>query len=166
MGVIIGPTLGPPLGGFTSSTIFPGPISFRVISRFASLPTLLTLQFVRSPKTFRKTVHRDIDWLGIGLLAILSDRFSIFWKGPRRLVQQPDDHCTYRVCVFGAFFYLARELYVRPSGGQPPGIKERVTSGWERSFHSSWLWVFTDPRLSSPLHAGKLWDGRPRNWFY
>jgi DHA2 family multidrug resistance protein len=34
------------------------------------IATILTLQFVKSPKYAEKSATRDIDWLGIGLLAI------------------------------------------------------------------------------------------------
>src|ERR1700709_621745 len=69
LGVIIGPTLGPPLGGYivTNSA---WPYIFYINIPIGVIATLLTLQFVRSPKYGEKSAAKDIDWLGIGLLAL------------------------------------------------------------------------------------------------
>src|SRR3954464_12111103 len=69
MGVIIGPTLGPPLGGYIVDH-FAWPDIFYINIPLGVIATLLTLQFVRSPKFTEKSVSRDIDWGGIALLAI------------------------------------------------------------------------------------------------
>lgn len=68
MGVIIGPTLGPPLGGYIVEH-YSWPYIFYINIPIGVIATLLTLQFVRSPKYTEKTNRRDIDWWGIGLLA-------------------------------------------------------------------------------------------------
>src|SRR6202008_4321345 len=68
IGVIIGPTLGPPLGGYIVDH-FSWPYIFYINIPIGVIATLLTLQFVRSPKYGEKTAARDIDWLGIALLA-------------------------------------------------------------------------------------------------
>ncbi|HND96268.1 MAG TPA: DHA2 family efflux MFS transporter permease subunit, partial [Chitinophagaceae bacterium] len=69
MGVIVGPTLGPPLGGYIIDT-FSWPYIFYINIPLGIIATLLTLQFVRSPKYTEKSKTSDIDWLGIALLAI------------------------------------------------------------------------------------------------
>src|SRR3954468_20370507 len=69
LGVIIGPTLGPPLGGYIVDH-FSWPYIFYINIPIGVIATLLTMQFVRSPKYAEKSLAKDIDWLGIGLLAI------------------------------------------------------------------------------------------------
>src|SRR4029079_18186862 len=69
MGVIIGPTLGPPLGGFITDHAG-WPLIFYINIPIGIIAALLTLQFVRSPKYSEKKHINDIDWIGIGLLAV------------------------------------------------------------------------------------------------
>src|SRR4029078_7503065 len=54
MGVIIGPTLGPPLGGFITDHAG-WPLIFYINIPLGIIATLLTLQFVRSPKYAEKS---------------------------------------------------------------------------------------------------------------
>src|SRR3954469_22222368 len=68
LGVIVGPTLGPPLGGYITEH-FSWPYIFYINIPLGIIATLLTLQFVRSPKYAEKSSMGDIDWLGIALLA-------------------------------------------------------------------------------------------------
>ena len=68
MGVIIGPTLGPPLGGYIIDN-FSWPYIFYINIPLGIIAVLLTLQYVRSPKYAEKSKTKDIDWLGIALLA-------------------------------------------------------------------------------------------------
>ena len=114
LGVIIGPTLGPPLGGYIVDH-FSWPYIFYINIPIGIIATLLTLQFVRSPKYAEKSISKDIDWLGIGLLALAVGSLQyVLEKG------QDDDWFTSRtivvlaVCaVFGLFFFIWRELYFR-----------------------------------------------------
>jgi MFS transporter, DHA2 family, multidrug resistance protein len=69
LGVIIGPTLGPPLGGYITDN-FSWPYIFYINIPIGIIATLLTLQFVRSPKYGEKSAAKDVDWIGIGLLAL------------------------------------------------------------------------------------------------
>src|ERR1700710_463471 len=69
MGVIVGPTLGPPLGGFIIDH-WSWPYIFYINIPLGIIATLLTLQFVRSPKYAEKSKVGDVDWAGIALLAI------------------------------------------------------------------------------------------------
>lgn len=69
LGVIIGPTLGPPLGGYIVDN-FSWPYIFYINIPIGIAATLMTLQFVRSPKYAEKRKVSDVDWIGIALLAI------------------------------------------------------------------------------------------------
>src|SRR4249919_1856497 len=68
LGVIIGPTLGPPLGGYIVDH-FNWPLIFYINIPIGVIAALLALQFVRSPKYAEKSKMSDVDWVGIGLLA-------------------------------------------------------------------------------------------------
>lgn len=70
LGVIIGPTLGPPLGGFITDN-YSWPYIFYINLPIGVMATLLTLQFVRSPNYGKKQTASEIDFLGIILLAIM-----------------------------------------------------------------------------------------------
>src|SRR5215470_3545348 len=69
IGVIIGPTLGPPLGGYIVDH-FAWPYIFYINIPVGIIAALLTLQYIRSPKYAEKRAARDVDWLGIFLLAV------------------------------------------------------------------------------------------------
>jgi DHA2 family multidrug resistance protein len=69
LGVIIGPTLGPPLGGYIVDN-FSWPYIFYINIPIGIAATLMTLQFVRSPKYAEKRKASDVDWIGIALLAV------------------------------------------------------------------------------------------------
>ncbi|HYK47807.1 MAG TPA: DHA2 family efflux MFS transporter permease subunit [Parafilimonas sp.] len=69
IGVIIGPTLGPPLGGYIVDH-FSWPYIFYINIPVGIIAALLTLQYIRSPKYAEKRAARDVDWLGIFLLTI------------------------------------------------------------------------------------------------
>src|SRR5580693_1947655 len=68
LGVIVGPTLGPPLGGYIVDN-FSWPLIFYINIPVGIIAAFLTLQFVRSPRYKEKTPVSQVDWLGIGLLA-------------------------------------------------------------------------------------------------
>jgi len=111
LGVIIGPTLGPPLGGYIVDH-FSWPYIFYINIPIGVIATLLTLQFVRSPKYGEKTAAKDIDWLGIGLLAATVGSLQyVLEKG------QDDDWFASSTITFfavvaalGLFFFIWREL--------------------------------------------------------
>ena len=110
LGVIVGPTLGPPLGGYIIDN-FSWPDIFYVNIPVGIVATLLTLQFVKSPRYADKTKPRDVDWLGIALLAISVGSLQyILEKG------QEDDWYSSNLIIFltvtavlGFFFFLWRE---------------------------------------------------------
>jgi len=67
MGIIVGPTLGPPLGGYIVDH-FSWPYIFYVNIPVGILATVLTLRYVKSPDYGGKRKASEIDWLGIFLL--------------------------------------------------------------------------------------------------
>jgi MFS transporter, DHA2 family, multidrug resistance protein len=67
LGVIIGPTLGPPLGGYIVDN-FSWPYIFYINIPVGVIAALLTLQYVRSPKYAEKRPISQVDWLGIFFL--------------------------------------------------------------------------------------------------
>jgi DHA2 family multidrug resistance protein len=67
LGVIVGPTLGPPIGGYITDN-FSWPYIFYINIPLGILAVLLTLEFVRSPKYGHQTGEQPVDWLGICLL--------------------------------------------------------------------------------------------------
>jgi DHA2 family multidrug resistance protein len=111
LGVIIGPTLGPPLGGYIVDH-FSWPYIFYINIPIGIIATILTLYFVRSPKYGEKTAAKDIDWLGIGLLAATVGSLQyVLEKG------QDDDWFASATITFfavvatlGLFFFIWREL--------------------------------------------------------
>ncbi|MFT4094063.1 MAG: DHA2 family efflux MFS transporter permease subunit [Niabella sp.] len=111
MGVIVGPTLGPPLGGYIVDN-FSWPYIFYINIPLGIIAILLTLQFVRSPKYAEKKAANEIDWLGIFLLSITVGSLQyILERG------HEDDWFSSNVivvltvaAVFGLFFFIWREL--------------------------------------------------------
>jgi DHA2 family multidrug resistance protein len=111
LGVIIGPTLGPPLGGFIIDH-YSWPYIFYINIPIGIAATLLTLQFVKSPKYFEKTLRRHIDFLGITLLIIAVGSLQyVLEKG------HDDDWFNDNIiillsvtAVLGLFFFIWREL--------------------------------------------------------
>jgi MFS transporter, DHA2 family, multidrug resistance protein len=111
LGVIIGPTLGPPLGGYIVDH-FSWPYIFYINIPIGVIATLLTLQFVRSPKYKEKSAPGDVDWLGIGLLAIAVGSIQyVLEKGHDEDWFSSSTIIVLAVtAVLGLFFFLWREL--------------------------------------------------------
>jgi len=111
LGVIIGPTLGPPLGGYIVEH-YSWPYIFYINIPIGIIAALLTLEFVRSPKYAEKKAARDIDWAGIGLLALSVGSLQyVLERG------QEDDWFSSKTivvltvtAVLGFFFFIWREL--------------------------------------------------------
>ena len=111
LGVIIGPTLGPPLGGYIVEN-FSWPYIFYINIPIGIIATLLTLQFVKSPKYAERKKLNEIDWLGIGLLALTVGSLQyVLERG------QEDDWFESSTIVLltssailGLFFFIWREL--------------------------------------------------------
>jgi DHA2 family multidrug resistance protein len=68
MGVIVGPTLGPPLGGYFVDH-FSWPYIFYINIPIGIIAAFLTITFVRSPKFGEKLKASQVDWWGILFLA-------------------------------------------------------------------------------------------------
>src|SRR6476661_10177066 len=111
LGVIIGPTLGPPLGGYIVDH-FSWPYIFYINIPSGVIATLLTLQFVRSPKYAEKKSRSEIDWAGIALLAITVGSLQyVLEKGHEDDWFNSNAIILLTVCaVFGLFFFIWREL--------------------------------------------------------
>jgi MFS transporter, DHA2 family, multidrug resistance protein len=114
LGVIIGPTLGPPLGGYIVEH-YSWPYIFYINIPLGIIAVIMALQFVRSPKYANKNVAADIDWLGIALLAITVGSLQyVLEKG------QDDDWFNSKAIItltvtsiLGLFFFIWRELTFR-----------------------------------------------------
>lgn len=118
MGVIIGPTLGPPLGGWIIDNVQGGwPFIFYINIPLGIIATLLTLQYVRSPKYADKTATSEVDWLGIALLAVFvgSLQFVLEKGHDEDWFASPLIILFTSLAVFGAFFFIWREVtYKKP----------------------------------------------------
>lgn len=114
LGVIIGPTLGPPLGGYIVDN-FSWPYIFYINIPIGIAATLMTLQFVRSPLYGAKRKASEVDWYGIALLAafvgslqyILEKGHEDDWFSSRAIVYLSI------VAVLGFILFLWRELYYK-----------------------------------------------------
>src|SRR3954471_18277213 len=111
LGVIVGPTLGPPLGGYIVDH-FSWPYIFYINIPVGIIAALLTLQYVRSPKYAEKRPINQVDWLGIFLLTVSVGALQyILEKG------QEDDWFSSSLIVtlaitafFGTYLFIWREL--------------------------------------------------------
>jgi DHA2 family multidrug resistance protein len=114
LGVIVGPTLGPPIGGYIVDN-FSWPFIFYINIPIGITAALLTLTYVRSPKYEEKRPVSQVDWLGMALLIIgVSSLQYILEKG------QEDDWFNSSVIitlsvtsVFGILLFIWRELEYR-----------------------------------------------------
>lgn len=111
LGVIIGPTLGPPLGGYIVEN-FSWPYIFYINIPIGIIALMLTLQYVRSPKYAEKKSSKEIDWWGIIFLAVAVGSLQyILERG------QEDDWFNNGTivmltisAVLGFYFFIWREL--------------------------------------------------------
>jgi MFS transporter, DHA2 family, multidrug resistance protein len=111
LGVIIGPTLGPPLGGYIVDN-FTWPYIFYINVPIGIIATLLTLEFVRSPKYAEKKASHEIDWLGIALLILTVGSLQyVLERGQEDDWFNSGTISLLVVCaIFGGFFFIWREL--------------------------------------------------------
>lgn len=114
LGVIIGPTLGPPLGGFIVDN-YSWPYIFYINIPIGIIAALLAFTFVRSPKYTQKSAAKDIDWIGIGFLALAVGSLQLVLERG----QDEDWFNSTEIIVFstlavlGLFFFIWRELTFR-----------------------------------------------------
>lgn len=111
MGVIVGPTLGPPLGGYIVDH-FSWPYIFYINLPVGIAAFLLTLQFVKSPRYRAKMTAKQVDWLGIIFLIMAVGSLQyVLEKG-----QEEDWFSSTSIIIFsitaflGIYFFLWREL--------------------------------------------------------
>ena len=111
LGVIVGPTLGPPLGGYIVDH-YSWPYIFYINIPLGVIAALLTLQFVRSPKYGAKKASNEIDYLGILLLAITVGSLQYVLEKGQEEDWFNDEIITLLTVttVFGFFFFIWREL--------------------------------------------------------
>lgn len=111
LGVIIGPTLGPPLGGYIVDH-FAWPYIFYINIPIGVIATLLTLQFVRSPKYAEKKSSKEIDWWGIIFLAMFVGSLQfVLERGQEDDWFNSTTIITLTItAVLGFYFFIWREL--------------------------------------------------------
>ncbi|SDH49483.1 DHA2 family efflux MFS transporter permease subunit [Myroides phaeus] len=111
MGVIVGPTLGPPLGGYIIDN-YSWPFIFYINIPIGILATILTVLYVRSPRYAEKSKLSEIDFLGIIFLAVAVGSLQYVLEHG-----QQDDWFENTTILtlsitsfFGFFFFVWREL--------------------------------------------------------
>jgi DHA2 family multidrug resistance protein len=111
LGVIVGPTLGPPLGGYIVDN-YSWPYIFYINIPIGVIATLLTLQFVKSPRFSEKVKARHVDWLGIVLLVFSVGTLQfILEKGQEEDWFNSTLIITLSViCFFSFYFFIWRQL--------------------------------------------------------
>lgn len=116
LGVIIGPTLGPPLGGYIV-TNHSWPYIFYINIPIGVIATLLILEFVRSPKYAEKSAAKDVDYWGIIFLATFVGSLQfVLERGQEEDWFNSSMIIGFAIAaVLGFFFFLWRELtYANP----------------------------------------------------
>jgi DHA2 family multidrug resistance protein len=111
LGIIVGPTLGPPLGGYIVDN-YSWPFIFYINIPVGILAAILTVQFVRSPSYGSKRSASEVDWLGIVLLTVgISSLQYVLEKG------QEDDWFNSKLiitlcvtAVLGLYLFVWRQL--------------------------------------------------------
>ncbi len=111
MGVIVGPTLGPPLGGYIVDH-FSWPYIFYINIPIGIAATILTLTFVKSPKYGEKIKASLVDWWGIIFLtAFVGSLQYVLEHGQQDDWFNNSTIVTLSVTsVFGLLFFVWREL--------------------------------------------------------
>ncbi|KAA6441283.1 DHA2 family efflux MFS transporter permease subunit [Dyadobacter flavalbus] len=111
LGVIVGPTLGPPLGGYIVDN-YSWPYIFYINIPLGVIAAMLTLQFVRSPKYSEKKASNEIDYIGIALLAVAVGSLQYVLEKGQEEDWFNDEIITILTVttVFGFFFFIWREL--------------------------------------------------------
>lgn len=111
MGVIVGPTLGPPLGGYLV-TNYSWPLIFYINIPLGIIATILTLMYVKSPKYGEKLKASQVDWWGIVFLTSFIGSLQFVLEHG-----QQDDWFENKLIVllsvvslFGLLLFIWREL--------------------------------------------------------
>jgi DHA2 family multidrug resistance protein len=111
MGVIVGPTLGPPLGGYLVDN-FSWPYIFYINIPLGIIATFLTITFVKSPKYGEKLKANQVDWWGIVFLAAFIGSLQFVLEHGQQDDWFNDNLIVFLsvVTVFGFLAFLWREL--------------------------------------------------------
>lgn len=111
MGVIVGPTLGPPLGGYIVDN-YSWPFIFYINVPLGIIATALTFLYVRSPKYAEKSKLNEIDFLGIIFLAVAVGALQyVLEHGQQDDWFENNTILTLSITsFFGFFFFIWREL--------------------------------------------------------
>lgn len=114
MGVIVGPTLGPPLGGYIVDN-FSWPYIFYINIPIGIIATLLTLTYVKSPNYGGKRSAGEIDWWGIFFLIIAVGSLQfVLEKGQEHDWFEDGRIIAFSVMSFiGAYLFIWRQLVSR-----------------------------------------------------
>ncbi|HEY9048949.1 MAG TPA: DHA2 family efflux MFS transporter permease subunit [Ohtaekwangia sp.] len=126
MGVIVGPTLGPPLGGYIVDN-FSWPYIFYINIPIGVIATLLTLSYVKSPNYGGKKSLADVDWWGIGFLvmAVGSLQF-VLEKGQEHDWFEDAWIITFTVvALLGVYLFIWRELVAKDPAVELRVLKDR-----------------------------------------
>lgn len=129
LGVIVGPTLGPPLGGYIVDN-YSWPYIFYINIPIGIIATLLTLQFVKSPHYAEKVSAGNIDWIGIFLLIVSIGTLQfILEKGQEKDWFSSTLIITLSViCFFAFYFFIWRELVYKHPIVELKVLKDRNLS--------------------------------------
>ncbi|MGI4751674.1 MAG: DHA2 family efflux MFS transporter permease subunit [Janthinobacterium lividum] len=114
LGIIVGPTLGPPLGGYIVDN-FSWPFIFYINIPVGIIAALLTIQYVRSPTYDKKRSASEVDWAGIFLLTVgISSLQYVLEKG------QEDDWFNSKLIIglsvsafLGLYLFIWREMQAK-----------------------------------------------------
>ena len=111
MGIIVGPTLGPPLGGYLVDN-YSWPYIFYINIPIGILATILTFIFIKSPKYSSKLSVKQVDFIGIALLSVAVGSLQFVLEHG----QQDDWFNNTNIlilsilAVVGFFFFIWREI--------------------------------------------------------
>jgi len=113
MGVIVGPTLGPPLGGYIVDN-FSWPYIFYINIPIGVIATLLTLSYVKSPNYGGKKSLADVDWLGIFFLIMAVGALQfVLEKGQEHDWFEDGWIIAFSIVAFlGVYLFIWRELVI------------------------------------------------------
>jgi DHA2 family multidrug resistance protein len=114
MGVIVGPTLGPPLGGYIVDN-FSWPYIFYINIPIGVMATLLTMSYVKSPNYGGKKSLSEVDWLGIGFLIMAVGSLQFVLEKGQEHDWFEDGHIILFavLSVLGVYLFIWRELVAK-----------------------------------------------------
>ncbi|MCW3464895.1 DHA2 family efflux MFS transporter permease subunit [Chitinophaga nivalis] len=111
LGVIIGPSLGPILGGYIIDN-YSWPMIFYINVPLGIIAALLSFQYIRSPQYGSKKSAREVDWMGILLLAAAIGSLQFVLERGQEEDWFNSEIITILsvIAFFGIFFFIWREL--------------------------------------------------------